>query len=837
MGTSFNPRPLLGDSLHDSSEYRSYDRKSLIYKIFCLREDNYEEFQLSKRDIDRIVNEYIEIEQENKQKIYVIHYMEGSYAVEITYKESYFEVEVRTEDGEINSCLEFRLNFSLLLNGKDIVIDKHNADYIRLIGESLDIEELKRKEPMKYIKTIPHVLTMILMWLSYFSRIVLSIWDLAGVAIIFSFVFNTIVLLFTSTINYLEKHTILLTLFFAIPSMIYSLFFINVMIIPTYEFIQFRTFHCDIIGSKIIFLICELYSVVFNKRCEFEISSEGQDLCKILLSVASIIMFASVISYYFSNGSSVMEYTLIIFACWIPALKYSAIIFLYFFHNLASFIPSFSKNFARKKDFRDPFLCSLYLFPNPFFEKDYKRRLFSFFRLVFVVYGFLILFVIFIGNTYESISVLDVVFTILFIVLVSALSYKLMFPWVIIKTFFGHYKNKDLLEYNCQIISDTADDLRDHHAHFNHLLIWDREYLSFRIISFCTTTIVFFWFFVLCLLLLFDIRIISFFGTDKSYNGTVSLYHSNTRYNDQQNDEYLLSGICAHTVYDIPLLDLAVLSHTTYFNETEANDMLDTFYGNNTKRPVEFVNLSTTYPDPRYKFSMTGFNYTNGSTKAIIFAIRGTESYIDMLVDIDLFAGSFLIKSLISFLPFVESEASSRYLVNLGQLMAIHKYVFRRYSMFDKYIHSFKNCIEQFINGTDVTGYDILITGHSLGGAISKILSMTMNIKAVSFSGPGVTSVQTLYTNSNYTFTQAITSTFVNVKPEHDIIANIEGFSSGTVFKVPCNDNFATCHYIYRTICSMSVMCNDLRDEYCRKFCTEDEYEKIKKYSAPVRAR
>jgi lipase ATG15 len=135
------------------------------------------------------------------------------------------------------------------------------------------------------------------------------------------------------------------------------------------------------------------------------------------------------------------------------------------------------------------------------------------------------------------------------------------------------------------------------------------------------------------------------------------------------------------------------------------------------------------------------------------------------------------------------------------------------------------NYSSQFADGSEV-----IITGHSLGGGLAKILAARNGFQAIAISGPGITAVESLYGWKS----EHIPNSFVNVVPNLDPVAGVDR-ASGSSFMIPCEAGPIACHNIWRSQCMLATICGEYEHfyEWCKTSLGAGEVEKLQKWGAP----
>jgi pimeloyl-ACP methyl ester carboxylesterase len=195
--------------------------------------------------------------------------------------------------------------------------------------------------------------------------------------------------------------------------------------------------------------------------------------------------------------------------------------------------------------------------------------------------------------------------------------------------------------------------------------------------------------------------------------------------------------------------------------------------------------------------SVTFYRFDNSITNQTVVAVRGTASGSDVLSDVDiwmpiaLFQGasilgpSFLQTSLIDILywaNFVERILRS----DTGRFY---------YDDLDDYM-------KQVLKTK--TADQVYLTGHSLGGGLSKIVGARRGVTAITFSSPGL-----YYTSRSVDVElDALRRVAVTLKPMKDAVPRVDD-QAETVYQTDCDESVPTCHFITLTLCQLMHACGD----------------------------
>jgi len=103
---------------------------------------------------------------------------------------------------------------------------------------------------------------------------------------------------------------------------------------------------------------------------------------------------------------------------------------------------------------------------------------------------------------------------------------------------------------------------------------------------------------------------------------------------------------------------------------------------------------------------------------------------------------------------------------------------------------------------------DVIVVGHSLGGALANIIGNIYQLQNFGLSPPG-----TAYGGEIYDFDDVDVTKYMHaVVPQRDPVASL-GSTHGTVIHIPCDEpKSLSCHYLTTTICKISSICGQDQD-------------------------
>jgi hypothetical protein len=283
--------------------------------------------------------------------------------------------------------------------------------------------------------------------------------------------------------------------------------------------------------------------------------------------------------------------------------------------------------------------------------------------------------------------------------------------------------------------------------------------------------------------------------------------HPGTNYSAQlSNGHYTMCdttfGSPNHTLHQDRLapLDLAVFAASVY--EKDKRLRMEYVMSATNGTDLEGVSMET-QEDESFVGAWTV--YRLDSVKVWVIAVRGTQLGLDIIADVSLFGSLVIMQAFSTLIPlftFVPAD-----LIALGA-QALQSFGFFSYS------HVYKPIVQRTFElkeESDKMGYQLILTGHSLGGSLAAVAGASAKVPAVTFSAPG----------TKYTFdgTDVEAGSFgksqLNVQPADDPVPNVD-FQTGMNQPIQCSTFFINCHSIVQTICNIYRSCGDPRGRVYR---------------------
>lgn len=106
---------------------------------------------------------------------------------------------------------------------------------------------------------------------------------------------------------------------------------------------------------------------------------------------------------------------------------------------------------------------------------------------------------------------------------------------------------------------------------------------------------------------------------------------------------------------------------------------------------------------------------------------------------------------------------------------------------------------------TDYPDAKVIVTGHSLGGFLSKLVGAKTNTQSISFAGPGLK----LFERKFKVNIDDIRKYTYNIHADYDGVHTVGG-TGGAIQPVDCpSDSATTCHFLSTYICTLRKYCGD----------------------------
>eukprot|EP00033_Pygsuia_biforma_P000875 GCRY01001014.1.p1 GENE.GCRY01001014.1~~GCRY01001014.1.p1 ORF type:complete len:844 (+),score=185.51 GCRY01001014.1:222-2753(+) len=282
----------------------------------------------------------------------------------------------------------------------------------------------------------------------------------------------------------------------------------------------------------------------------------------------------------------------------------------------------------------------------------------------------------------------------------------------------------------------------------------------------------------------------------------------NVPYNTDNSSSYPL---CNARWDGFDVVDMALLAKAAYYH-TDENIVFD---------QMELVfpgifNVRRLGGDPAQVYELE-----HKTENVTIITIRGTAKMADWVEDVDVFFESIFVAP---FAPVMPTNVTSKLVYYFSVMQDA---VYSKGRMY--YEDVVDNVAALMLARPHHRFY---ATGHSLGGAISKILGARLKIPAFAFSGPGL-----LYTRETLDVSWHDINTYsINIVPRSDPVPKV-GMLGGLSQDIDCDLGFM-CHSILNTVCELLNRCGDWRGMgrgiVSTRCVQEGQYDQNFSYSEPT---
>ncbi|KAL3668029.1 hypothetical protein V7S43_006900 [Phytophthora oleae] len=193
-----------------------------------------------------------------------------------------------------------------------------------------------------------------------------------------------------------------------------------------------------------------------------------------------------------------------------------------------------------------------------------------------------------------------------------------------------------------------------------------------------------------------------------------------------------------------------------------------------------------------------------------VIAVRGTATATDALEDLHYWFGVSVMQAANIFIPFLK-QLPSQFVVEMLSMKFLR-------AVMPPPVYS--ELLDHVTVVQKRVGDRLVLTGHSLGGAMAAMVGAKTHTPAVSFSGPGL-----LYSRGRFDVDdESIRDYVMTVKPRRDIVPQVDELG-GMVQEIECRrDNPLACHSTVTHMCELYAACGDKRKRDWSKATQCQEY-------------
>ena len=549
-------------------------------------------------------------------------------------------------------------------------------------------------------------------------------------------------------------------------------------------------------------------------------------------AVSSILILALIITYFiYEKKPEQFESMCLIFFFFVPAIKINIILLIYLAHSCCAL---FSNNYEFTND-KDPFLISLQRKQKADFcckcveeekkDKQIKAKESVFFaiKLIGVLFGFIYQIVIIAKRGGDACAYL---LGIILLIIIFIFSLSISFPIWILQIFSRWQPLCEIKILGFQLCQE--DVVIEAKERVGGILKTEQRFFGFKYLN-----------------LLIRIILILVFAafpafswkkhgssftkiTDSQYGSWNGTYISGNYPKTSQRDT-VRNAMCFTNIHYLNMVQLEALAQISYFKDIEDVKvfMKNSIFREDADVPVLIDDIKfLTNKDDDGVLLKVDLHVPSSSRNVTVFSIRGSTTDVDWWLDFELLASSalFTLARRIPIITRTESRTASiltRFMTlpirHMNEITLSYKYTKTLFKAYDDYMYDHKDN-----NNT------IIFVGHSLGGAMSKIMANKYAKQSVAISGPGITPIEQLYRPKDQ-YDMYFKSTFIDVVPDNDIVPRVET-EGGVKYRLLCENSNYNCHSIERTLCMTGILCGQeyYTGDLCSRLFDREEIDKMK---------
>lgn len=295
----------------------------------------------------------------------------------------------------------------------------------------------------------------------------------------------------------------------------------------------------------------------------------------------------------------------------------------------------------------------------------------------------------------------------------------------------------------------------------------------------------------------------------------------------------LLPSICFSSIHNIPLYLYLPFINDAYYYKKESEGEMPNFESSFQIKKYRELFFDETYKievhnlvepkDGQDSVKMIQYNVKNSMNEVTILSIKGTSNKKDVYMDFQLYFPSILLNLLSTFSILGQQKESLSFRFIEYSLSIPYRF-FAQYSVINGYLEDLKSAYYD----KNATFYEnVIITGHSLGGGLAKLLGRILNKQAISLSGPGVNAFHSLWGYQGFSENFEISA--IDLVPDLDLVPRVE-VSGGTVYRIICKGGPFSCHGKELSLCEVLIMCrNPNYKTYCETYAglSENQIQKL----------
>ncbi|ETV87688.1 hypothetical protein H257_01175 [Aphanomyces astaci] len=273
---------------------------------------------------------------------------------------------------------------------------------------------------------------------------------------------------------------------------------------------------------------------------------------------------------------------------------------------------------------------------------------------------------------------------------------------------------------------------------------------------------------------------------------------------------------CGNRWFNLSLVDYALLSQAAYFNpqNNQLKDFVASVFPSASALPMFDIRLPENYTAHGSKVEF--FEAYSKDLNVSVISVRGTDvgRFRDFIEDAKMYAEPVIFVILSSIFPTIRMwpDVTFSTLIELYHEMATMFGLTHEYWYYHELLQYVKSIHDR----------NVILTGHSLGGAIARVVGSVLGKPSVSFSPPGSGQTYSKLVHDIAGQDMQVDRSRLHhestcVLPEYDPVTMIDT-QSGLIQRITCDTPHLSmqlsCHMIQGTLCNLLQHCGDDRGRF-----------------------